>query len=224
NHLKMLACLFMLCDHVGLVLLDNNLIARSIGRLAFPIFAFLLVEGMKHTSNMKKYILRLIAFAVISEVPDDLAIYGTPFYIGHQNVFFTLALGLFVIYCFESSGVLHKWAYGILAAAMAVALVLRFDYNMAGILIIFSFYMLSPLSGGNDAAKRIKTNIELSAVTAFIDVMFLGTRQLYSLFALLPINLYNGKRGRKGFKYVFYLFYPLHLLILWGIKAYVIDF
>ncbi len=217
NQLKILACLLMLCDHIGLILFNDNLIARSIGRMAFPIFAFLLVEGMRHTSDMKRYMLRLLVFAVISEIPYDLAVFGNVFYLGHQNIFFTLTLGLFVIYCFEDA-LLHKWAYGIMAAALVVAFVCCFDYQMAGILIIFSFYVLSPHRAGCNLQERVKINVELSVVTVLIDVLFIGTRQLFSLFALLPINLYNGERGKLKLKYVFYLFYPLHLMVLWWVK------
>jgi len=222
NQLKVLACLFMLCDHIGLILLNDNLIARSIGRMAFPIFAFLLVEGMKHTSDMRKYIIRLILFAFISEVPYDLAVFGKAIYIQHQNIFFTLALGLLVIYCFEDKGKLQKWAYGILTISLMAALICKLDYSIAGILIIFSFYKLSPHDAGKNGKERICVNVELAAVTALIDVLFIGTRQLYSLFSLVPINMYNGKRGKAGFKYVFYLFYPVHLLVLWIIKRLVV--
>lgn len=221
NHLKIMACLLMLCDHIGLILLNDNLIARSIGRMAFPIFAFLLVEGMKHTSDVRKYILRLLLFALVSEVPYDLAVFGKAIYIQHQNIFFTLALGLFVIYCFEDKGELNKWSWGILAASLVAAFVCGFDYNMAGILMIFSFYKLSPHNAGADIQERIRINVKLTVVTILIDVLLIGTRQLYSLFALVPINLYNGKRGKNGLKYVFYLFYPLHLMILWCVKMYV---
>lgn len=221
NHLKIMACLLMLCDHIGLILLNDNLIARSIGRMAFPIFAFLLVEGMKHTSDVRRYILRLLLFALVSEVPYDLAVFGKAIYIQHQNIFFTLALGLFVIYCFEDKGELNKWSWGILTMSLVVALVCGFDYNMAGILIIFSFYKLSPHNAGANTQERIRINVELTVVTILIDVLLIGTRQLYSLFSLVPINLYNGKRGKNQLKYVFYLFYPLHLIILWCIKMYV---
>lgn len=101
NALKIFACACMLCDHVGLVLVDNNSVMRAIGRVAFPIFVFLLVEGYRHTSNVKKYILRLFVFAIISEVPFDLAFTGNVFDLRYQNVFFTLTAGLIVIYLLD---------------------------------------------------------------------------------------------------------------------------
>ena len=79
NQLKLLACIFMLCDHVGFVLMNNNWIMRAVGRLAFPIFAFLLVEGYRHTSDIRKYFIRLFLFALISEVPFDLVTTGRLF-------------------------------------------------------------------------------------------------------------------------------------------------
>ena len=91
NQLKLLACIFMLCDHVGFVLMNNNWIMRAVGRLAFPIFAFLLVEGYRHTSDIRKYFIRLFLFALISEVPFDLVTTGRLFDMQKQNIFFTLA-------------------------------------------------------------------------------------------------------------------------------------
>ena len=73
NALKIIACVSMLIDHIGIVFVDNNLFMRAVGRLAFPIFAFLLVQGLLHTSDVRRYLLRLSIFAVVSEIPFDLA-------------------------------------------------------------------------------------------------------------------------------------------------------
>lgn len=99
--LKIIAIVTMLIDHTAAVLLHNNMIMRAIGRIAFPIFIFLLIEGAIHTKSKLKYALRLSLFALLSEIPFDLAFNGGAFYFGYQNVFFTLAIGMFMIIGFD---------------------------------------------------------------------------------------------------------------------------
>ena len=127
-HMKWLAIVSMLIDHVGAVLLEHILLAgfassdafstvytiykvmRGIGRFAFPVFCFLLVEGFVHTSNRTKYLRNLVVFAIISEIPFDWAIFGTPVYWGYQNVFWTLAAGFIAIWIaeyFQREALLH---------------------------------------------------------------------------------------------------------------------
>ena len=91
--LKMIAIISMLTDHVGCILFPDELIFRAIGRIAFPIFCFLVVEGFFHTRNTWNYLMRLCIFAILSEIPFDLAFFGKVFYLQKQNVFMTLALG-----------------------------------------------------------------------------------------------------------------------------------
>ena len=107
--LKWIAVISMLIDHTAEVLINHNaaltdpiwaqiyVLMRGIGRIAFPIYAFLLVEGFLHTRDVKKYLARMLTFAVVSEIPFDLAVFHTPFYWGYQNVFFTLFLGLLAL-------------------------------------------------------------------------------------------------------------------------------
>ena len=97
NILKSIACISMLIDHFGIVFMENNRLMRAMGRLAFPIFAFLIVQGLFHTSDIRKYIVRLGLFAVVSEIPFDLAMHDTLWYPGAQNIFFTLTAGLFAL-------------------------------------------------------------------------------------------------------------------------------
>lgn len=225
NALKVIACICMLIDHVGLVLMDNKWYMRAVGRLAFPIFAFLIVQGFVHTSNIRKYILRLAVFALISEIPFDLAIYDRLWYLGAQNIFFTLTAGLFVIYSMESRGPLGRWRGEIALTTALLAEFLRFDYGMAGVGVIVVFYWCEKerragFSTDADSAVKLsyfslRQNIEVVIISALTYILCLGMRQLYALLALIPINMYNGKRGRLNLKYVFYLFYPVHLLIIW---------
>lgn len=225
NALKIIACIFMLIDHVGLVFMADNVYMRAVGRLAFPIFAFLIVQGLMHTSDIRKYIMRMGAFALISEIPFDLAIHDRLWYPGAQNVFFTLTAGLFAIYSMESRGRLGKWRVEIALAAALIAEFLRFDYGMAGIGIILVFYWcenerrteMSADAGSVGVLSyfRLRQNVEAVIISTITYVLCLGMKQLYALLALIPINMYNGKRGRWNLKYVFYVFYPAHLLIIW---------
>lgn len=225
NALKVIACICMLVDHVGLVLMDNRWYMRSVGRIAFPIFAFLIVQGFVHTSDIRKYILRLAVFALISEIPFDLAIHDSLLYPGAQNIFFTLAAGLIAVYALDSRGSLGGWGIEIALAAALISEFLRFDYGIAGVGIIVVFYWCEkqkqkepPVyadSDGEISYFGLRQNIEAVIISALTYILCLGMRQLYALLALIPINMYNGKRGSWNLKYVFYLFYPVHLLIIW---------
>lgn len=215
--LKVLAILAMLTDHIAAVFVTGEpklyLLMRGFGRIAFPIFCFLIVEGYFHTRNVKKYMARLAVFAVVSEIPFDLCFYHKLFYLQHQNVFFTLLLGLVAIYAYEEIKKRYSESYlkmvllqfaGIILA-MTAAWLLCTDYSMLGILIIMAFH----INRGN----KIQTAISFMIVT-----LCLGNEiQYLSLLALVPIFLYNGKKG-PSMRYVFYVFYPAHLLILYAIS------
>lgn len=206
--LKLIACLSMFIDHLGAVCFSGMMGFRIIGRLAFPIYCFLLVEGAVHTRNMKKYILRMGIFALISEVPFDLAFYHRLVYTGHQNVFFTLGLGLLAIWFLEHPieqldipDVLYK-----LLVIIAEGLIAEFfntDYGFTGIAVICIFYYL-------------RGQPQLKYPIAVILLAAMGGVEVYAVLALIPILLYNGQRGRqtKAMQYGFYIFYPAHLLLI----------
>lgn len=205
----------MLCDHIGAVFMDDNAIMRAIGRMAFPIFAFLLAEGYRHTSDKRKYFIRLMVFAFVSEAPFDLVFYGRAFSLERQNVFFTLAAGIVVMYAADIAYEKKLQAIIFVATAIAAALFLRFDYGLCGLLIITAFYMYEPDTGASGFLNKLWNNMGFTVLTGVIWVLFYGVKQLYALFAIIPITLYNGERGRSSLKYVFYLFYPVHLLVMY---------
>ena len=234
NILKSIACISMFIDHFGIVFMENNRLMRAMGRLAFPIFAFLIVQGLFHTSDIRKYIVRLGLFAVVSEIPFDLAMHDTLWYPGAQNIFFTLAAGLFAIYALESRGPIGRWRVEIALAAALLAEFLRFDYGMAGVGVIILFYLCEkerrcmPVGCGDDIVDEQtegdshtgsyfgwKQNLEIVLVSALMYILCLGMNQMYALLAVIPVNMYSGERGRVKLKYFFYLFYPVHLLLLW---------
>ncbi|HPU63416.1 MAG TPA: TraX family protein [Mobilitalea sp.] len=212
--LKMIAVVTMLIDHVAVVFIPNNtwlyLICRIIGRLAFPIYAFLLVEGFFHTRNIKRYLARLGIFALISEVPFDLVFYNKYIHWEHQNIFFTLFLGLLAIYLINTveSKYVAKPVFVNIANALItivfcfVAALIKADYRVIGILLIVAFYLFR---GSKPLLIISMIIISGSLIQAF-----------YTL-SLIPIFFYNGKKGRN-IKYFFYVFYPAHLLILYLIK------
>ena len=213
NALKLIAVAAMLIDHAGVVLVERGLgrgswsgldfLLRTIGRTAFPIFCFLLVEGFLHTRDVRKYEARMLAFAIISEVPFDLAVFGKWFYPEYQNVYFTLFLGLCVLDGFrKASGRPARQALAILAGCMA-ALAVRCDYDIIGIFMILAFYMYHD-------NKRLR--FLLAGGLAFLESLgYFGA----ALSAFIPIHMYNGRRGEKNLKYFFYCFYPAHLLLLY---------
>lgn len=220
--LKTIAIVTMLIDHIGAAVLARLLIAgqggdllyqiylvlRTIGRIAFPIFCFLLVEGFEHTRDRKKYALRLFAFALISEVPFDLAFSSTVLEFEHQNVFFTLFIGLLTMMGFHAIEQKVEWSpvargialSAIMFAGMGAAYFLHTDYDAKGVMCIIALYVFRKIPGAQILAGCI----------AF------GWWEITALVAFIPIAFYNGKRG-WNMKYVFYLFYPVHLLILYFI-------
>lgn len=221
NALKLTACVCMAVDHIGIVFMDNNYIMRAVGRLAFPVFAFLLVQGLLRTSDVRGYLLRLGIFAVVSEIPFDMAMHDTIWYPGAQNILFTLTAGLFAIYAMDSRGPIGRWKVEIALAAALLAEFLRFDYGMAGVGIIVMFYLIEKERSGADAYTLAyfnkKQNIEIVVLSSLVYILCLGINQLYALLAMIPVNMYSGERGRMKLKYFFYLFYPLHLLLIWEI-------
>ena len=144
--LHILAMTFMLMDHLWATLLSSQMWLTHVGRLAFPIFAFLAVEGYFHTRSFKRYALRMLLFAMLSEVPFDLMYGGTVFYPVHQNVIWTLLLGLLGIRLMEAARAKGKrWLYVLTCAAVvvlgfALGTLGMVDYYGAGVLTVFAFY------------------------------------------------------------------------------------
>ncbi|NLJ32164.1 MAG: hypothetical protein GX424_11275 [Clostridiales bacterium] len=209
--LKLFAILTMLTDHVGAVLFPQYLLFRVIGRLAFPVFVFLIAQGLVYTSNVRAYLGRLFVFALISEVPFDLAFHGTLFYPESQNVFFTLFLGLAAIAVLRDCAGRHPAAAFLFASAMAVlAELLRTDYGWFGVAGIVIFYCFR-----NDRL----TGIVLFSLVLIVFSLLTGTLELFALLSGIPLYFYDAaKKGRRSWKYFFYVFYPAHLLLLYLIR------
>lgn len=213
--LKLIAIITMVIDHVGLSFFPQEQIFRDIGRIAFPIFCFLIAEGYVHTKSVKKYALRIFLFALLSEVPFDVMLATRWSYSGYQNVMFTLLLGVFAIWCFDYFKDKNKWlgAFGVLTAAGA-AFFFRTDYGMFGVMLIFACWYFRE--------NRV-TQLMFMALFMALNMQYSLAAIRFSIcepLALIPLYFYNNKPGQKGLKYLFYAFYPLHMGIIVLIKFY----
>jgi len=222
--LKWIAVVTMFIDHTGYALYGAWVhsghratyslwviyrVMRTIGRMAFPIYCFLLVEGYLHTRNVKKYALRLFLFGLISEIPFDMAFKRTWYAPGSQNVYFTLLLGLLAMWlwdlCTQKDFLRCAWWRKAAAAAAVAAMCLtakwlRTDYRWTGVAVIFLLFLF-----------RERHLLRFAA--AGPTLLFSGMTEMWSWPMFLLFELYNGQRGRQS-KYFFYVFYPAHLALL----------
>lgn len=213
--LKIIACLTMLLDHIGAVFVPGYYtyyILRILGRVAFPIYCFLLAEGAHYTRNPGKYALRLCLGAVAAELPFDLAFYGGPT-LEHQSVMLTLLLGYAAL---EGWRRLPGWSCVPVTALLALgAEWLNTDYGAWGVVLIAAFGLLR----GRSRWQLVVMLLLIFLAMGGIGVPFLGDVpiELFALLALIPIFLYSGKKGSwaRGIQFLFYCFYPVHLLLLW---------
>lgn len=210
--LKYIAVIAMLIDHIGAFVLEDMyginstiyILSRSIGRIAFPIFAFLLVEGFKKTKNRKKYFINLLIFALLSEIPFDLANKGSLMDFNQQNIFFTLLTNLAMLCVIEGIKI-DKTDLKAIAEILIVLLfslvsmLFKFDYSFFAPLVVYSYYKFY------DNKKMRFLGSELSLYFEAFSLVHISNILIY---------FYNGKRGRQN-KYFFYFFYPLHLLIIY---------
>lgn len=227
--LHILAMVLMLMDHLWATLLPAQDWLTCAGRVAFPIFAFMSVEGYFHTHNFKKYAQRMLLFAVLSEIPFDLMYGGTWFYPVHQNVIWTLLMGLLGIHLMETVRKKQKlWVYvlvsaGVVAAGGILGTLCMVDYYGVGVLTVFIFYFFRGrkwwcLLGQLLALYWVNVQMlgGLMYPIQLFGMEFELCQQGLALLALLPIWLYRGRQGyhSKPFQYACYAFYPVHMLIL----------
>ena len=210
--LKWIAIFTMTIDHVGAILYPEFEFLRWVGRLSFPLFAYLLILGMENTRNIRNYFTRLFVFALISQLPFFLAIGIEP---TRLNIFFTLSFGLLFVYFFKKNSLLAF-------VPIFFSFIFSFDYSIYGIAMIGCMYLLLG-------------SLKFGAVLlVLLNVLFLvpWNSQFLSLLALPLIILH--RRGSlaitrdtdKEFKiplwrkYFFYLYYPLHLILLYFLNMY----
>ena len=223
--LKLLAMAFMLLDHTWATVWSVPWFTM-VGRLAFPIFAFQIVEGFYHTSERKRYMKRMLVFALLSEIPFNLMVADGFAYPFHQNVMFTFLIALVLMNWMENSrGNLPKFlavSAGCVVLGFALGLLTFVDYNHYGIFIVLLFYwtynrpfgwlvQLLGLVYICDAMAGLVYPVELFGRSFEI------SQQGFALLALIPIWLYDGRQGyhSKPLQYACYAFYPVHMLVLY---------
>lgn len=210
--LQNIALVTMLCDHIAFVFISEQQFPwlyytmRIVGRIAFVLFSFMLVEGFLYTHNLQKYLLRILTFALLSELPFDLAIYRTAIEPDGQNVMFTLFIALLVLAGMKRFAADSVMKTIILLAGCGAAAVLHTDYSYRGIILVVLFYLL-----------REQKKLLYPALCLYLAL--LGGLETFAILALPFCALYQPDKKEKPLpKYFCYSFYPVHLLVLWGIS------
>lgn len=219
--LKWIALITMLIDHTGASVLEKipqyttvsrvfylDLLLRLIGRIAFPIYCFLLVEGFYKTRSRKKYACNLFVFAIISEIPFELSFMGG-LDIGFHNVYWTLLLGMLLMMTLEVVKVRRPDKYNLLALLLlavfaGTAQLVYTDYAAIGVMLIFILYQTRDDRKKQSLLGAVAMCYEITAPISF-----------------LLTYRYNGQRKQRKSgltKYAFYAFYPIHLIILYWVK------
>ena len=236
NMLRIIAVSLMVTDHIWATVMSFGSWMTYIGRMAFPIFAFQIAEGFIHTSDVKKYAKRLLVFALISEIPFDLFTISTWLNPFHQNVMFTLLLGLLAIMVIDNlrKSIKEKTATPqniivsvVLLGLIFVAAFFGFvDYSFWGVATVVMFYLLRdfPFAWLAQLVAMVLINVvffegQMFNVELFGRTFEIPTQSL-AVLSLIPIWLYGGKKGRssKVMQYGFYAFYPVHMIVLYLIK------
>ncbi|MEG0692172.1 MAG: TraX family protein [Oscillospiraceae bacterium] len=240
--LKGLAMLFMVFDHAYMTVVNvaGYQWMTQIGRIAFPIFAFQIAEGYAHTSSKNKYLLNMLIFALISEIPYNLMMGGEVIGPFHQNVMFTFLIALVFLKFIDKVLLLNiHWAIkavfigGICTLSVVVGTLTFVDYSGFGVLTVLIFYIAKLMP-----KQYMTITIQVLGLW-MINYIYLGGKviilpggyefpeQAFALLSLLFIWMYSGKKSLKGkseirFKYFAYLFYPAHILALSLISLYLL--
>lgn len=211
NQLKLLALVLMTVDHVGLMLFPQYRWLRIIGRLAMPIFAYMIAEGCRHTRSKPRYLLRLLAVAAVCQLVYFFVLHDL-----QQCIFVTFSMSIGLICLYE-----RRKNWGLLTLGLAAAwficrvlpdLIPGFtvDYGIFGVVLPVLIYL------ARDRWERL-LNLAAGLVLLCLDS---GGIQWYCLLAVPLLALYNGSRGKAKLKYLFYLYYPAHLVVLWVISLF----
>ncbi|MBQ8207784.1 MAG: hypothetical protein IJZ89_03510 [Clostridia bacterium] len=229
NALKFIAAFAMVTDHVGMILFPDIRIFRIIGRIAFPIFAYMIAEGCRYTKDKLRYFLSVFLLGALCQ--SVYIIYENDMY---MNVLITFSLSIMMIFAlqnfkkalFGGSSAVKKLAAAVLfvfsmAAAFIINIFLEIDYGFTGSMIALLASLPSmPLNAPEYLKRfdRIPFKVLLMGIGLIPLGIIMGGSQLYAVLALPFLLLYNGKRGKFRTKYFFYIFYPLHLALIEGIS------
>lgn len=222
--LHILAMGFMLLDHLWATVVPGNEWMTCVGRLAFPIFAFLIVEGYFHTRNLKKYLLRLLLCALISEIPFNLMYAGRIFYPLHQNVLWTFLISLGLIRWNERLREAPLWRrclrFGLtLVVGLIVGTLTMVDYYGYGVMMVLVFYFFRGDELWQKAGRILGLywiNVEMMGGLVYPVGGIEVPQQAFALLALIFLWCYRGRKGydKPWFRWLCYLFYPAHMLAL----------
>ena len=219
--LRLLALALMCVDHAGLALFPAVPAFRWVGRLAFPLYCFLLAQGYRHTHDLRAYARRLLLFALLSEIPFDLLIFGRVASTAEQNALFALLLALLALYVFDAlRGRPVLLGASLLLLCMG-AMLARVSYGWLGIALCLCFHAFAERRGmmllSSAGALLLYTG---SLFFSGVDISWV-LASLCALASLPLLLLYNGKRGARAgvLTFLFYSAYPLHLLALWALRA-----
>ena len=206
----------MVIDHLGLYILYGTPAyepMRIIGRLAFPLYVFMLTEGFRHTKQHDKYFLRILIFAFISQLPFDLLAWraGLTWML---NVMFTLAACLMAMSMAKKGG---WWWLGVIGLAI-IAQLGRMDYGAAGVIMAVGFYLASTRFKNDRPLRLLGYGVVLLLCLILLLLINNWPIQIMAILALIPIALYNGQKGHRMPRYFFYVFYPAHLLAIFALS------
>ncbi len=215
NQLKILALVAMTADHVGLMLLPGCQILRIIGRLSFPIFAYMIAEGCRYTSHKARYLGMVLGIGILCQL-----VYFFTMESLYQCILITFSLSISIIF-------ILKWAeekgglcwLGFAVSCLAAVFLCRIlpqllkgtdfgiDYGLTGVMLPVLIYLA-------DTRPRRLMAAGIGLVLVALEA---GGIQWFGLLALLPLALYDGTRGKRKLKYLFYYYYPLHLAAIWAV-------
>ena len=218
NHLKIIGCVSMVVDHVGVVFFPHIELFRVVGRLAFPLFAFFIAEGMYYSKNRKKYMLTMLAFALISQIPHMLVLDFRP------NILFTFLIAMLIITFYDGTKTqnenkINSYIYFISAIFITLifSLLGLISYGLWGVLLVFFLYVFK----NSPVYKWAVVSVCLIMLSISFHQPLLQSLTSIQMFGLLVMPLllfYNGKAGKYNYKYAFYIFYPAHLMLLYVIS------
>ncbi len=209
GQLRILAMAFMLLDHLWATVMPGNLWMTMVGRMAFPIFAFQAAQGYEHTHDFRAYCKRLLVFGLLSEIPFNLMVAGSAVYPFHQNVMFTLVLGLYACKFWEER------KFPKLAVVLLLGVVTFPDYGYLGVVSVLMFHVFRNRPWAQLLGLAVINGLGYQGQVFPLFGLEIPL-QACAVFAWLPIRLYNGEKGRggKALQYGSYIFYPAHMLLL----------
>lgn len=220
NQLKIIAVIAMLCDHIGKQLLPQLTFLQILGRLAFPIFAYMIAEGCVYTKNRKKYLLHILILGVFCQL-----VYFISEHSLYQNVLITFSFSVMTVFtvdCFIRKKNMLSGLLLLFYASAVVFIYFALPVLVEGFKLDYGFFgMIMPVAVYYAPVKQLKQAVMF--VCLVLLSLDMGGIQWFSLISVVFILLYNQKRGKLNLKYLFYVFYPAHLAVIYLIKNLILS-